>query len=428
VTTFRFARLSVAFAAVMAVGCAALDVRDERVNPEPNPLWFARSSGAMHVMVHRRLTAESKTTGEAYEIGRPEIDPAHHRVFVGTADGGLYALRAGDGSTIWRFATLGVVQSEPLYDESTNEVFFGSHDGALYAVDANTGALHWRFMTGAEVIKRPALVGDTLYVANGADQLFALDRKTGQKRWTVRRTSALGIEIAGHAGPKVDRGTVYFAYSDGHVAAYDARDGREIWAPVDLAAEAEQKAGNLPRELDVDTTPIVADFGKRGRGVFVASYAGGVFALDADSGARLWHNELATGVTDLVLFQEPAHAPSAVGPYAGGARVPERRILVASSAKTGLFGIDPATGSVHWRTRIPEGGMTAAVSVAGALGVGTTRYGLFLISPLNGKVIDGIDVGSGFAATPAAYGNRLFAISNLGTFVGVHVDPPVVRR
>jgi outer membrane protein assembly factor BamB len=105
--------------------------------------------------------------------------------------------------------------------------------------------------------------------------------------------------------------------------------------------------------------------------------------------------------------------------------VPERKILLASSATTGLWGMDPSTGRMLWKNAVPEGGITAPVPIAGAVIVGTTRYGLFLLSPRNGKVIDGLEIGSGFAQTPAAFGNRAYAISNAGTFVGVSVEPPL---
>jgi len=348
------------------------------------------------------------------------------RVFVGSADHGLYALRASNGSTIWRFETLGVVQSEPFYDRQLDVVYFGSHDGALYAVRAADGALLWRFNTGAEVARKPVLADETLLVANASDQLFALDRRSGKQRWTVHRTPALGMEVAGYAGPAYDRGLVFMAYSDGHVIAYDVADGSEKWTPVDLSAEAEQATGDAPRYLDVDTTPVV-DEGPNGRVVYVADYAGGVFSLDALTGARLWANEKATGVSELVLWQEPAHPPTPGGPLAGGPMVPARKMLMASSSTTGLWGLDPANGRMMWRVPVPEGGITAPVAVAGAIMVGTTRYGLFLMSPLNGKVIDGIDLSSGFAQTPAAYGDRAYVMTNQGSFLGIQVETPVRR-
>ena len=410
-----------------AAACATSDRADDRINPA-TPLWFHHPSGAMHLVTRRPLTISGLTTGEDYERGRPAIDPEHGRVFVGSADHGLYALRANDGSEIWRFQTLGPVQSEPLYDAELDTVYFGSNDGALYAVRASDGELVWRFMTGAEVSRSPALGGEVLAVANGADQVFSLDRRTGKQRWTVHRTSALGMEVGGYAGPLLDHGKVYVAFSDGHVGAYDANDGTERWTPVDLSAEAEQSAGfEAPRYLDVDTTPVPDDLAS-GRVIYVASYAGGVFALDAETGARVWSNDKAVGVTELFLWREPAHAPNALGPDRGGPIVPARRRLLATSSVSGLWALDPATGEKKWRITVPEGGITAPAALAGALLVGTTRYGLFLLHPLDGKSIDGLDLGTGFAETPSAFGDRAYTMSNAGTFLGIQVEPPIVQR
>jgi outer membrane protein assembly factor BamB len=409
-----------------AWGCATLESSNDHVNPD-NPLWFERPNGAIQVLFRRELTASSRTVGEPYERGRAEIDPEHHRIFLGTSDHGMYALRAGDGSSIWRFETLGAVQSEALYDPELDVVYFGSNDGALYAVHASDGALVWRYDSGGEIARKPVLGGEMLYFANGADNLFAIDRRSGKPLWHVHRTSALGMEVSGYAGPALDQGAVFFAFSDGHVGAYDARDGSERWTPVDLSAEAEQsQGGEALRYLDVDTTPVPHDLGAAGRVVYVASYAGGVYALDEERGAPLWKNEKATGVTELALWREPAHAPVPGDPQyvPGGPVVPPREMLFASSGVTGLWALDPATGRKLWRVPVPEGGITAPVPLAGALLVGTTRYGAFLLSPLNGRPIDGIDLGSGFSQTPAVFGNRGYLLSNGGTLLGVQVDPP----
>lgn len=421
------------FASLASLGSAGCSLGElfagDRVNAE-NPLWYARPIGAMQVFARRPLTVPGRAQGEEYERGRPEIDPVHGRVFVGSSDRGFYALRTGDASTLWRFETAGMVQSEPLYDAETEQVYFGSNDGALYAVDARTGNLVFRYDTGAEVSKKPVRgKGDALFVANAADFLFALDRRTGKPLWQVKRTSALGMEIAGHAGPAYDRthDAVLMAFSDGHVAAFGAKDGAERWAPIDLSLEAEASGGDMPRYLDADTTPLL-DETAQGTVAYVTSYAGGLFALDARTGTRVWTNDKVVGVTDLTLFRERAHEPHPESDGRRGPQVPERKLLLASSAQTGLMGIDPATGRVLWRNRVPEGGLTAPVQVAGAFVVGSSRFGLFLISPRNGKVIDGLDLGTGFAQTPAAYGGRVYAMSNAGTLLGIAIEPPLTVR
>jgi outer membrane protein assembly factor BamB len=49
---------------------------------------------------------------------------------------------------------------------------------------------------------------------------------------------------------------------------------------------------------------------------------------------------------------------------------------------------------------------------------------LFLVSPLDGGVIDGLDVTNGFAMMPAVYGRRAYVLSNTGMLLGIHVDAP----
>ena len=422
----RSAATGVLLLAAMATACASTETSGDHVNPD-KPLWFHQPDGAIQVRFLRELTASSRMSGEPYERGRAEVDPEHGRIFVGTSDHGLYALRASDGSTIWRYETLGPVQSEPLYDPELDVVYFGSHDGALYAVHASDGGLLWRYETGAEVARKPALHGESLYFANGADNLFAADRRTGKARWHVHRTPALGMEVSGYAGPAVDQGAVFWAFSDGHVAAYDERDGSERWTPLDLSAEAEQSlGGEALRYLDVDTTPIPDDLGQLGRVIFVASYAGGVYALDEDRGTPLWKNEKAVGVTDMMLWRQRALAarPGSLDYVPGAPDVPRREVLVAASSASGLWGLDPTSGRPLWRLPIPDGGVTAPVPVAGALLIGTTKYGAFLLSPLNGRPIDGFDLGSGFSQTPAGYGTKAFLLTNGGTFLGLEIDAP----
>jgi len=411
------ARSCLLAAALLAGGCDSLRAS---ANPDA-PLWLHHPGTALSVTVRRSVTADARKEGEPYERGRPEIDAPHRRVFVGSSDHGFYALRAEDGETIWRYETLGAVQCEPLYDPREDVVYFGSNDGALYKVRAFDGKRLWRFSTNAEVARRPVLAGGVIYAMNANDTLVALNATTGALRWTQHRTPAFGMEVAGYAGPALGGDKVYAAFSDGVVLAYAQSDGSEQWSPVDLAAEVEQASGGeLPRYLDVDTTPIVARIAS-GDVVFVGSYSGGVFALDAEDGSRAWVNDKVSGVTEMTLWEQPAHAPRGPGPI-----VPARRILLAASGLTGLWALDPNDGRTLWRRNLPHGGISAPVPIAGAVLVTSTRYGIFLFSPLDGAVIDGIDTGGGVAMTPAAYGMRAYVMSNAGTLLGLHIQPPPI--
>lgn len=405
-------------AALVATATFGCDSVRSGANPEV-PSWRYRPSWSLDVVYERPILAESRKVGEPYERGQPELDIEHRRLFVGSSDRGLYAISAADGTVLWRFETLGFVQCAPLYVPGENVVYFGSNDGALYKVSARDGRLLWRFATNAEVARRPVVQDGVVYAVNANDTVLALEARSGKPIWTQHRTPALGMEVAGYAGPTVWRGKVYVAFSDGNVTAFDARTGDERWQPVDLSAEAEQALGEIPTYLDVDTTPIPDNI-EAGPVVYVGSYQGGVYALDADTGTQVWANPAVTGVSDVTLWSQPAHAPR----DGGGPRVPARKLLLASTGTTGLWALDPETGQEAWRAPLPEGGVSKPVALEGALLVSTTKLGVFLVSPIDGSIIDGLHLTDGSSSTPAAYGRRGFVLTNHGNLLSLYVTPP----
>jgi glucose dehydrogenase len=246
-----------------------------------------------------------------------------------------------------------------------------------------------------------------------------MNAKTGAMLWNQHRSPALGMEVAGYAGPLLWRGLVFAAFSDGTVTAFEARTGEERWAPVDLSAAAEQTLGELPTYLDVDTTPV-PDVISDQPVVYVASYEGGVFALNADNGTRIWGNSGIRGGTELHLWRQPEH-PS----RRGGPDTPARKLLIASTGTNGVWALDPETGAEVWHRAVPQAGASRVVPALGALLFSTTRQGLFLMSPLDGRVIDGVHTGEGFSMAPSAYGERAFIVSNAGRFYSFHIQPPI---
>lgn len=380
------------------------------------PVWKNRAGWALGLEWSRQLVAASKREGEPYERGQPEIDVKGKRVFVGSSDGGLYAIHAVSGETLWRFQTLSYVQSKPLYVAEEDAVYFGSHDGAFYKVDAKAGRLHWRLSTRAEVAREPIVHGSYVYFANANDTLVAADRKTGEIAWSYHRTPALGMEVAGYSGPVLWQDLLYMGFSDGTATALDAITGEERWHPVDLATEAEEARGEVPKYLDVDTTPVLMNI-QSGPVAIFGSYEGGVYALDAELGTVIWSNTQAYGVSDLELWEQPAYTKDEVVR-------PSRRLLLVSTGSQGLWALDPETGAEVWRRDLPLGGVSHPVPVAGAILIGSSQLGLYLLSPIDGSLIDGIHFNTGVSGTPAAVGRRAYVLTNGGTLLGLTVNPP----
>ena len=380
------------------------------------PVWKNRAGWVMQLEYKRDLAAPSRKTGEPYERGEPEIDARGRRVFVGSSDGALYALSAPEGDPLWRFQTLSFVQSSPYYDRKENVLYFGSHDGAFYKVDADSGRLIWRLSTRAEVARRPILSAGLVYLANANDTIIAADAATGQIRWSHHRTPAMGMEIAGYSGTLLFNGLVYMGFSDGTVSAFDAISGEERWQPVDLAAEAEEATGEVPKYLDVDTTPeLVAT--KDGWAVVVGSYVGGVYALEPRVGTILWTNSNIRGVSDVGYYEEPAHVVE-------GIERPQRRMLLVSTGSSGLWALDPVDGSVIWHRDLPAGGVSRPVAISGAILINASQQGTYLLSPVDGSLIDGIHLDDGASGTPAALGQHAFVMTNGGSLLALRLNVP----
>jgi outer membrane protein assembly factor BamB len=97
----------------------------------------------------------------------------------------LYALDASSGKLIWRFAP---PRDPPMasFAVGTHDVFIGvdAAPGRLYALDRHTGKIHWQTKIDGAV-DRPALVGDTVYIAAGPGGLHAFNIATGHALWST---------------------------------------------------------------------------------------------------------------------------------------------------------------------------------------------------------------------------------------------------
>ena len=91
---------------------------------------------------HREMVDPLTIDWRPVNRGSPAYDAQRDIVYVGSADNGLYAIRASDGQSLWRFQTFGRVESSPAIVGDL--VVFGSADGALYAIDKVSGQMRWR--------------------------------------------------------------------------------------------------------------------------------------------------------------------------------------------------------------------------------------------------------------------------------------------
>src|SRR5258706_3801162 len=138
-------------------------------------------------------------------------------VYMGSDDLYMYALKASDGTLLWRYHT-GYMGANITHPAVVNGiVYFGSGDDNVYALKASTGTLIWLHQTGGYVSSAPAVVNGVVYVGSDDDYVYALKASTGALIWRYKTGNSVEYD------PAVVNGVVYIGSWDRYIYALNAR-------------------------------------------------------------------------------------------------------------------------------------------------------------------------------------------------------------
>lgn len=314
-------------------------------------------------------------------------------VYLPTGDGRLVSLDAATGELLWEFASTGPVRSSPAV--AGELAYVGLDDGRIVALDRDTGRLRWQFETGEQVLSSPVIHEGVLYVGSNDWYLYALDAATGERIWRFKASNAITSDpsvyppviafvdlhgrlhvldidnakvrfhyetaITAEGGPVFQGNRVFVADGGGRVRAVDwsewSRPFEELYVRVRrqawlwrLVESVGQQRGivwySRERAGAFDTAPVVA-----GGMVFAASLSGSLFALERDTGARIW---------EFKADHAFEASPLVVGDT-----------VVAGDAGGDLYGVNALTGELEWEVGFDSGIATTPVFAGGAFYVGT---------------------------------------------------------
>ncbi|MGE0870981.1 MAG: PQQ-binding-like beta-propeller repeat protein [Kofleriaceae bacterium] len=337
------------------------------------------------------VTADRLTEVSPQEFASPAVYA--DTLYVGSATGMFYALRASSGEVWWR-KNIGAVSCAPLVGGA---VYVGTMDGLLLALDPQTGDERWRYQSRGPIGQPPVMTRDAVIFANEADQVVAVDAITGKFKWQYKAETPEEYTLRGHAGVAIDGDLVYTGFANGTLVALRRDNGSVAWS-TSLKGEAD-------RFIDVDATPIVLE-----DTVYAASSSGGVYALDKLTGLVRWR----------LPFWDAA-MPSSSGNVGGIAT--DRKLLYASVADLGTYAIDLG-GNIVWRVGARGGGEPAVpVVFADLLVYSLAKDGMFIANRRTGETLEYFDPGDGISAAPTITADgRLFVMSNRGILYAFDLD------
>lgn len=320
-----------------------------------------------------------KSDNEGYrKINRMTPLLAGDLILSGNAMDGLVAMDRDSGEVRWRVPVVNGVEGGATLIR--DRLFVGGSDGKFYAINARNGEILWVFHTNAESLGEPFLDGSTgiLYVLTAANVVHALDAESGRPVWVYSRQDAAQFTIRGGSKPAMKGETLYVGFSDGFLAALNARTGAIRW---------DVQLNRNKRFRDVDSSPVID-----GDRLYVAGYDDKLYALSTENGEILWTLDRG-GYSAVTVDGNRVFYPTSDG---------------------ALLALDRTSGRILWDFKVKRGIATGVVRQKGLLVFGESRGSLRFLDAVNGREIASFEPGRGVFSTPLAEetSGRVYFISN----------------
>jgi len=149
------------------------------------------------------------------------------RVYIATGVDGVFALSEATGQELWRRGGIGDVRSTVAYDHDTKCVFVISANGRLYKLRAADGTIAGQFNTGqtSNLPLPPALLRDRVLFSMGRS-VYAVDKRSMRSLWRYDAGATVAVPPA--YSPSRDL-VIVASEPDLNVHAIRNADGRGRW-------------------------------------------------------------------------------------------------------------------------------------------------------------------------------------------------------
>ncbi len=257
-----------------------------------------------------------------------------NNIYVTTGFGGVFALKADTGETIWELYNKTPIRIAPIGGDG--KIFVQTIDNNVVAINAYNGKEVWRYSSSVEGTTlvnggAPAYSSelDVLVVGLNNGEIRALKASTGSPLWSdyliSMDTNKLMSNINTiHANPIINNEVLYAASNNNLLVAINLRTGARIWE----------------KEINVISQPYVA-----GNYMFLLANQANLIAIELKTGEIIWNSNIPAGEEDTSEISNIKN----VGPILVSNR------LIVSNSNGYNFYISPYTGNVLGYKKLENG-------------------------------------------------------------------------
>jgi outer membrane protein assembly factor BamB len=239
--------------------------------------------------VYSGITNLAVTNGQVYFGAQAGYNTASNQSFSDC----VTSLEASKGNLLWQTPCT-IFYATPVTENG--RVFINSGH-SLLAFDGANGKILWNYTTADIVVFSPTVANGILYAASYDNTLYALNSLDGSKVWSYKTENGFSSAI-------VVNGVVYASSGDNNIYALNAVSGAKLWsrdttppefAWVNYTSHSTPFYYNEAIYFTSSSEQHIHNSEANGPNNCKMWDKTSVFALDADSGRKLWNYTVNTG-------------------------------------------------------------------------------------------------------------------------------------
>ena len=170
---------------------------------------FLGEQGGLFSMINPDTGERVSGGGAGGPVRTPAVSGGN--VYYTSWNGSVYAVKIAGTTPLWEIKTGASITTSPVIHDG--KIFVGTSDGTVIALKQDNGETLWKFNTENGSIVFPPVAGDKIiFVASGQGNIFALDPETGKVKETVKLSE--GADSFAY-----NNGILYYATRDGNICA-----------------------------------------------------------------------------------------------------------------------------------------------------------------------------------------------------------------